>query len=112
MIPLRDTQPSSSFPFITLAIIAVNVMVFIHQITMPLPQWNAFIAHFGIVPDQLQAEDVVTSMFLHGGWLHLIGNMWFLWIFGDNIEDLLGHGKFLLFTRACPPLGQAEPLRA
>jgi membrane associated rhomboid family serine protease len=97
MIPLRDTQPSSSFPFVTLALIAVNVAVFFHQIGLGSWQLNHFIASYGVIPDRLDATDLITSMFLHGGWLHLIGNMWFLWIFGDNVEDILGHGKYLLF---------------
>jgi membrane associated rhomboid family serine protease len=59
------------------------------------------VARSGVVPDRFQYADVLTSMFLHGGWMHLIGNMWFLWIFGDNIEDILGHSKYLLFYLLC-----------
>ena len=100
MIPLRDTQPSSSFPALTLGLIAINVAVFIHQISLDAWQLNQFIAHYGVVPDRLQTADLVTSMFLHGGWMHLIGNMWFLWIFGDNVEDVLGRWKYLVFYLA------------
>ena len=97
MIPLRDTQPSSSKPLVTLVLIAINVAVFFHEISLNQWELNHFISRYGVVPDRFQYADLITSMFLHGGWLHLIGNMWFLWIFGDNIEDILGHAKFLLF---------------
>ena len=101
MIPLRDTQPSHSRPLVVMAIIAMNILVFVHQLSLDAWHLNYFIAEYGVVPDRFQYTDLVTSMFLHGGWLHLIGNMWFLWIFGDNIEDILGHGKFLLFYLLC-----------
>lgn len=101
MIPLRDTQPSSSTPVVTLSIIAVNVMVFFHQISLDPYLLNHFIGEYGMVPDRFEYSDLLTSMFLHGGWMHLIGNMWFLWIYGDNVEDVLGHGKYLLFYLLC-----------
>ena len=101
MIPLRDTQPSSSTPFVTLVLIATNIMVFLHQVSLDAWSLNHFINTYGVVPDRFEYPDLVTSMFLHGGWLHLIGNMWFLWIFGDNIEDILGHSKYLLFYLLC-----------
>ena len=92
MIPLRDTQPSYSTPFVTLAIIIVNVMVFLHQVSLDSYELNHFIARYAIVPDRFQYIDLLTATFMHGGWMHLIGNMWFLWIYGDNVEDVLGHG--------------------
>jgi membrane associated rhomboid family serine protease len=101
MIPLRDTQPSSSFPVVTVLLIALNVAVFLYQISLDPWQLNSFIARYAVVPDRFQVMDLLTSMFLHGGWIHLIGNMWFLWIFGDNVEDVLGHGKYLTFYIAC-----------
>ena len=101
MIPLRDSQPSYSKPLVTIALIAVNTLVFLFQVTLDPFSLNHFIMSFGLVPDRLQWSALVTSMFLHGGWLHLIGNMWFLWIYGDNVEDILGHGKFLLFYLLC-----------
>jgi membrane associated rhomboid family serine protease len=101
MIPLRDTQPSSSTPVVTLVLIAMNVMIFLYQVSLDAWSLNHFISHYGVVPDRFQYSDVITSMFLHGGWMHLIGNMWFLWIFGDNVEDVLGHAKFLLFYLLC-----------
>ena len=101
MIPLRDTQPSRTAPLVTVAIISVNVLVFLHQISLDRFSLNHFIAEFGVIPDRLRALSVVTSMFLHGGWMHLIGNMWFLWIYGDNVEDVLGHAKYFLFYLLC-----------
>src|SRR5580704_158210 len=100
-IPLRDTQPSYSRPLVTSLIIAVNVAVFLHQITLDGYSQNYFMMHYGLVPRHPHASALVTSMFLHGGWLHIIGNMWFLWIFGDNVEDVLGHGKYLIFYLLC-----------
>ncbi len=108
MIPLRDDNPSQTVPFVTRAIILANVLAFFYELRLGdgLPE---FLRDWGVVPGRLFASlvgdtslpvellTVLTSMFLHGGWLHLIGNMWYLWIFGDNVEDRLGHGRFLLF---------------
>lgn len=101
MIPLRDTQPSYSTPYVTIGIIIVNVMVFLYQVSLDPYELNHFIAHYAIIPDHFQYADILTAMFMHGGWMHLIGNMWFLWIYGDNVEDVLGHGKYLLFYLVC-----------
>src|SRR3954447_2266394 len=101
MIPLRDTQPSNTFPAVTLVIIVVNVLIFLFQWSLEPYYLNYFIARYGLVPDTLRPMNLVTSMFLHGGWMHLIGNMWFLWIYGDNVEDVLGHGKYLAFYLLC-----------
>jgi membrane associated rhomboid family serine protease len=101
MIPLRDSQPSFSKPVVTISLIAINTAVFFFQFSLDRFSLNHFIVTYGIVPGDLSVATLVTSMFLHGGWLHLIGNMWFLWIYGDNVEDLLGHGKFLLFYLLC-----------
>jgi len=101
MIPLRDTQPSSSTPIVTIGIIVVNVLVFLHQVSLDPYESNHFIARYAVIPDRFQYSDVITSMFMHGGWMHLIGNMWFLWIYGDNVEDVLGHGKSLVFYLLC-----------
>lgn len=97
MIPLRDSQPSYSTPLVTGTLIGMNVLIFLYQISLDPFTSNDFVYAFGLVPDRFQWTNVLTSMFLHGGWMHLIGNMLFLWVFGDNIEDILGHGKFLLF---------------
>jgi membrane associated rhomboid family serine protease len=101
MIPLRDSQPSYSTPFVTVSLIAVNVLVFLMQVTTDPFTLNHVIAYYGLVPARLHASAFLSSIFLHGGWWHLIGNMWFLWIFGDNVEDILGHGKYLLFYLLC-----------
>jgi len=101
MIPLRDTQPSYSPPIVTVIIISLNILVFLFQISLDPYERNYFIGAYGIVPDRLNYSSIVTSMFLHGGWMHLIGNMWFLWIYGDNVEDVLGHGKFAMFYLLC-----------
>ena len=101
MFPLRDTQPSYSKPVVTVVLIVINVLVFLYQVSLDPYSRNEFIATYGLVPDHFTFQSVLTSMFLHGGWLHVLGNMWFLWIFGDNIEDILGHAKYLLFYLLC-----------
>jgi len=101
MFPIRDTQPSYSRPLVTSVIIALNVAVFLYEITLDAYSRNYLIAHYGLVPARFHASALVTSMFLHGGWMHIIGNMWFLWIFGDNVEDVLGHAKYLVFYLLC-----------
>jgi membrane associated rhomboid family serine protease len=97
MIPLRALLLRNSTPVMTLAIIAVNVLCFFVEISQPYYLRDRFIEHYALIPDQLRLTSFVTSMFLHGGWLHLIGNMWFLWVFGSHIEDAMGSAKFLIF---------------
>ncbi len=101
MIPLRDSHPSYSTPLVTIALIVVNVSVFFFEVSLDPFSRNHFISVYGATPDRLALFSLVTSMFLHGGWMHLIGNMWFLWVFGDNVEDILGRSKYLLFYVAC-----------
>jgi membrane associated rhomboid family serine protease len=101
MFPLRDTQPSYSKPVVTIVLIAINILVFLFEFSLDDYSRNQFIAVYGLTPDNFSVLNIFTSMFLHGGWLHVLGNMWFLWIFGDNIEDILGHGKYLLFYLLC-----------
>jgi membrane associated rhomboid family serine protease len=101
MIPLRDSQPSHSTPLVTATLIGANVLIFFYQLSLDPYSLNHFVAAYGVVPARLDLSTLVTSMFLHGGWLHLIGNMWFLWIYGDNVEDILGPFKYLLFYLAC-----------
>jgi membrane associated rhomboid family serine protease len=101
MFPLRDTQPSYSKPVVTVLLIVVNILVFLFEVSLDPYTRNAFIATYGMVPDQFTFLSVLTSMFLHGGWMHVLGNMWFLWIFGDNIEDILGAAKYLAFYLLC-----------
>ena len=101
MFPIRDTQPSYTKPVVTIVLIAINVLAFLYELSLDDWSRNAFIATYGLVPETFSWTGLITSTFLHGGWMHLLGNMWFLWIFGDNIEDILGHGKYLLFYLAC-----------
>ncbi len=109
MIPFRDDNPSQSFPFVTITLIVLNVLVFLYQLLLQSTgQLDAFIAQAALTPHLVLTQpglatwgDVFTSMFMHGGWLHLGGNMLYLWIFGDNIEDTLGHGLYLIFYLAC-----------
>jgi hypothetical protein len=108
MIPLRDDIPASRFPIVTIALIVLNTLVFLQELALG-SRLNDFILNWAVVPIRYtdhsvgshfslmeQAIPFFSSMFLHGGWIHLIGNMWTLWIFGDNVEDRLGHGKYLL----------------
>ncbi|HUO36286.1 MAG TPA: rhomboid family intramembrane serine protease [Candidatus Acidoferrum sp.] len=115
MIPLKNLDPRRSFPFLTIALIVANFVVFFHQISLPAKAADAFIYHYGLVPARVSeflasarhvsAADAFlpffTCMFLHGGWLHILGNMWFLWIFGANVEDRLGGTVYLLFYFVC-----------
>jgi membrane associated rhomboid family serine protease len=105
MIPLYDTQPRYTFPIVTLSLIALNVIVFYYEFSLEPYYLNYFISRYGIVPERFAHAEpwstIFTSMFLHGGFMHLIGNMWILWLVGDNVEDLLGHVRFLLFYLAC-----------
>ncbi len=101
MIPLRSTERVYSTAYVTIALIVVNILIFVYENTMDPWQLNVFIARHGIVPDRLAWSSLITSMFLHGGWLHVLGNMWFLWIYGRNVEDLLGSGRYLAFYLAC-----------
>lgn len=97
MIPLRALLLRRSTPVMTLLLIAVNVLCFLYEMAHPIYSRDRFIEHYALIPDQLHLTTFVTSMFLHGGWLHLIGNMWFLWVFGSHIEDAMGSAKFLIF---------------
>jgi membrane associated rhomboid family serine protease len=106
MIPLRDTVPSFRFPIVTVSLIGVNVLVFLMEINMSALELEHFFQTWGIIPlrfthARLQSGGnyftLLSSMFLHGGWMHIIGNMWSMWIFGDNVEDRMGRGGFLLF---------------
>jgi membrane associated rhomboid family serine protease len=106
MLPIGDDNSDRrTFPFVTYALIAINVLVFV---LLELPQGqnlDAFLTRWGTVPAQIMAGNglitLITSMFLHGGWLHLGSNMLFLWIFGDNVEDAFGHGLYVLFYLVC-----------
>jgi membrane associated rhomboid family serine protease len=114
MIPLKDTTPRRSVPVMTLLLIVVNVGIFIHQIALGAPGDDTFIRTYGLVPDKIQLAlsghqytfaqaflPLFTCMFLHGGFLHILGNMWFLWIFGANVEDRFGSVPYLFFYLLC-----------
>ena len=108
MIPLRDINPTRTFPAVTILIIAANTLVFLYELTLPSRVLTRFIADYGTVPYSIVSSvaldpaigipvylTLFTSMFMHGGWLHIIGNMLYFWIFGNNIEDRFGHVRFL-----------------
>jgi membrane associated rhomboid family serine protease len=101
MIPLRSSERIYSVPTVTLVLIAINVLIFLFEISLPQYSLNRFIRAYGITPYRFHFSTLLTSMFLHEGFLHILGNMWFLWIFGKAIEDRLGHGLFLLFYLVC-----------
>jgi len=101
MIPLRDVIPSRTTPYITVTIIALNAVAWTFEILLPHDALNEFLTIYGVVPAYFSYPTLVTSMFLHGGWMHVIGNMWYLWIFGDNVEDRVGHGRFMVFYLLC-----------
>jgi len=108
MFPVSDSPRSRTTPFVNIALIVACVAVFIYEITLSQAGINRFFIDYGAVPRDLtrwvnhpsgadEPVTVITSAFIHGGWLHLIGNMLYLWVFGDNVEDALGHVRYLLF---------------
>lgn len=107
MIPLKDNIPSRRFPIMNYLLILANTVVFMYEITLAPSLLNSFIKNYAVIPLELinhfQArwQTIFTAMFLHGGWFHFLGNMLFLYIFGDNVEDRLGHIKYLLFYLFC-----------
>lgn len=116
MIPLHDDNPTERFPFVTIILIAVCVSVFLYQESLPQKPGEMFVFHYGAIPAIVFGQagfpeetaaaipaslTLLTSMFLHGGWMHLLGNMLYLWIFGNNIEDAMGHAKYILFYILC-----------
>ena len=115
MLPIGDyAGHRRSFPFVTYALIAVNVLVFVYQLSLPQAQLERFVFQWGTVPREIISGvdapptidapiylTLLTAMFMHGSWLHLGGNMLYLWVFGDNVEDAFGHLKYLLFYLLC-----------
>jgi membrane associated rhomboid family serine protease len=115
MIPIRDDVPHTTTPWVNYFLIALNTLVFLFEVMLAPDSRNDFIYQFAVIPSHTTAWvagahgipltaaflPLLTSMFLHGGWLHIIGNMWFLWIFGDNVEDAMGRLKFLAFYILC-----------
>lgn len=110
MIPYKDDNPTERFPYLTIALIGINILVFLIQITYPV-RLERIVYSYGAIPRALLTFrevqpihpllTIFTSMFMHGSILHLASNMLYLWIFGNNIEDQLGYGKFILFYLLC-----------
>ena len=105
MIPIHDDNPRRVFPLITILFIVANVVVFVYQLLLSQDDYIVFLYNYGAVPDLVirgqNLYAIFTSMFLHGGVLHLLGNMLYLWIFGDNIEGFCGHWRFIAFYLLC-----------
>jgi membrane associated rhomboid family serine protease len=101
MFPVSDVIPSKTRPFVTVGLIAVNVVVFCYELQLSRPELQSVADTYGVVPAHFAPATLVTSLFLHEGWLHLLGNMLYLWIFGDNVEDRLGHAWYGFFYLAC-----------
>lgn len=105
MFPIRDSKNSGKFPFVNLSLIAINIYIFIQELIAP--NIDVFIENYALIPANInfiQPESLIpfiTSMFLHAGFLHILSNMWFLWIFGDNVEAAIGHIKYLFFYIFC-----------
>jgi membrane associated rhomboid family serine protease len=105
MFPIRDEESSGIFPFINIALIALTAYIFYLQLIEVDPE--AFVLRYALIPSKINFSDLsslfpfISSMFLHGGWLHFLGNMWFLWIFGDNVEGAFGHVRYLFFYLFC-----------
>lgn len=118
MIPVTDAVRARRKPYVNVAIIVLCIATFIYELALPSAELDTFFRHRGVVPAELWAwwqdpsglaepASVITSMFLHGGWLHLVSNMVFLWVFGDNVEDALGHAGYTLFYLACGAVAAA-----
>jgi membrane associated rhomboid family serine protease len=101
MIPIRDVIPSRTTPVVTIALLVLNVAAFLVSPPLDSPAFESFVRTWGVTPADVTWPTVLTSMFLHGGWMHLLSNMLFLWIFGDNVEDRMGHGRYLAFYLLC-----------
>ena len=116
MIPIHDDNPTERSPIVTVAFIVACTVVFLYQASLPHKPGEALVFQYGAIPALLFGEGdlpasisigipayatLITSMFLHGGWFHLIGNMLYLWIFGNNVEDVMGHGRFVVFYLLC-----------
>jgi membrane associated rhomboid family serine protease len=97
MFPLSDVIPSRTVPVVTIGLIAVNVLIFVYQLLLPDAALQQFVATYAVVPAWFWWPSLVTSQFLHSGWMHILWNMVYLWIFGDNVEDHLGHAGYLAF---------------
>ncbi|WP_447974538.1 rhomboid family intramembrane serine protease [Nitrospira sp. Kam-Ns4a] len=115
MIPLHDDNPTTLTPVVTITLIAACVLVFFYEVSLPEDVAELFVYRYGAIPALFLGHaasapewaglpayaSLLTSMFLHGGWMHLIGNMLYLWIFGNNVEDVMGHARFVVFYLTC-----------
>ena len=120
MVPIRDNNPTQITPYVTYGLILINLAVFVYELTLSGPELERFSQTWAVVPQELTANfqgeaaassarfpewvTLITSQFLHGGFLHIAGNMLYLWIFGNNVEEELGHGKFVVFYLLCGAL--------
>ena len=122
MIPLRDNIHSRHFPFMTVLLIAINFYYFYQELLLSDAALTAFISHYGLVPSVFMAKlaktplavatytPLISNLFLHGGWMHVIGNMWYLWLFGHSVEDCLGRLNFVYFYLLCGILANLSQL--
>ena len=104
IFPYKDDNPKVLVPYITYGIITLNILIFFFQFNTKIadPEAEAILIYtFGLIPAQFSILTLFTSMFMHGGITHILGNMWFLWIFGDNVESTLGHARYILFYILC-----------
>ncbi len=114
MIPLHDDNPTKITPYVTIILMAICILVFLWQTFSPPPMQRMILLQLGVIPALLldtvhlssdtwvpPSATLITSMFLHGGWMHLIGNMLYLWVFGNNIEDAMGHVRYIIFYVIC-----------
>ena len=102
--PYKDDNPRILIPYVTYGLIGLNLFIFLFQFSMGINNAEAeaiFIYSYGLIPAEFSIINIFTSMFIHGSIAHIIGNMWFLWIFGDNVESVLGHVKYALFYILC-----------
>lgn len=110
MFPLHDENPTRITPYLTYGLIGLNIVVFLHEVSLPSAELEQFFGMYAVVPRELtnnfaaEWTTLFTSQFLHGGWWHLISNMVFLWVFGNNIEDRMGHFRYLIFYLGCGAL--------
>ncbi len=126
MFPLKDDNPTNITPVVTWMLIAINVMVFLYQVSLGPRASELFVYQYGAIPAVVTGArslpgnlaeippilSIFTSMFLHGGWMHLIGNMWYLWIFGNNIEEAMGGLRYLAFYLVCGFLASMSQILA
>lgn len=112
MLPLRDVIPSRTRPWITFLLLGLNAAIFLYEVSLPDDALQAFVYRYGVIPREFGWGSALTAMFVHGGWMHLAGNLLSLWIFGDNVEDRMGHGRFLAFFLAAGFFGNVAQTAA